>query len=68
MNLEWYREAIEEQYAHTEQGADFGVILCHELHTNDLTFIEVAKKWSISLTLLGLLIADHCARLEIAPK
>lgn len=29
-----------------------------------LTFKELAKKWGISITFLGELIADHCRRLE----
>jgi len=29
-----------------------------------LTFRELAKKWGISVTFLGKLIADHCKKLE----
>ena len=29
-----------------------------------LTFRELAKKWGISVTFLGELIADHCEKLE----
>lgn len=29
-----------------------------------LTFKELAKKWDISVTFLGELIADHCEKLE----
>jgi len=29
-----------------------------------LTFKELAKKWGISVTFLGKLIADHCRKLE----
>jgi hypothetical protein len=29
-----------------------------------LTFKELARKWGISVTFLGELIADHCDRLE----
>ncbi len=29
-----------------------------------LTFKELAQKWGISVTFLGELVADHCARLE----
>lgn len=29
-----------------------------------LTFRELAKKWGISVTFLGELIADHCRKLE----
>ncbi len=29
-----------------------------------LTFRELAKKWGISVTFLGELIADHCVKLE----
>lgn len=69
MNLEWYRKKIEEQYEEfpTGGGGSFGEILCYEIHRNELTFLWLAEKWNISVTLLGLLIADHCARLEDAP-
>lgn len=30
-----------------------------------LTFKELAKKWGISVSFLGELIADHCKRLEM---
>jgi hypothetical protein len=68
VDLSWYREQIEAQYKDTENGADFGVALCHEIHANGMTFIWLAEKWGVSLTMLGLLIADHCARLEAKPK
>lgn len=74
MNLDWYRERVEKYYAKhpTGCGGSFGEILCYELHSQPnsgrsgtgLTFKELAKKWQVSVTLLGLLIADHCARLE----
>jgi len=67
MNLKWYREKISEQYKDSF-GCDFGEILCHEIHTNGLTFLWLAEKWNMSVTMLGLLIADHCARLEKYPE
>ena len=58
----------------------FDEILCFELHSQPvnprmevrttsgfctgLTFKDLAKKWGISVTFLGALIADHCKRLE----
>lgn len=72
MNLKWYREKIEEQYKDKNNPAlcrgGFDEILCHEMHTNGLTFLWLAEKWNMSITMLGLLIADHCARLEIYPE
>jgi hypothetical protein len=44
-------------------GNSFGEILCHELHTQKLTFTRIAEKWNISLEILGELICDHCKRL-----
>lgn len=76
MNLDCYRVRIEQYYANnpTGCGGSFGEVLCYELHSQPdnprgngekgLTFSELAEKWGISVTLLGLLIADHCARLE----
>ena len=52
----------------TGYGASFGELLCHELHSNGLTFVELANKWSISLPTLGELIWDHCCRMEGDPK
>ena len=49
------RESIEAQYVDhpTGCGGSFGEILCWEIHTNGLTFIWLAKKWGMSLTVLG---------------
>jgi len=68
--LERLRRLIEEQYATcpTGCGASFGEILCHELHTEGLTFCGIAAKWGISLATLGGLVADHCERLEEDPR
>ena len=70
MNLEWYREKIEEQYKEnpTGCGGGFDEILCYEIHENGLTFLWLAEKWGISVTMLGLMISDHCAKLEKRPK
>ena len=70
MNLEWYREKIEEQYEKnpTGCGGSFDEILCHEIHTGGLTFLWLAEKWNMSVTMLGLIIADHCAKLEKYPE
>ena len=50
---------------------DFAELLCYEIHhgsdgehTGGLTFNWLAKKWHISVSMLGELIADHCGRLE----
>ncbi len=61
-------------------GGSFGELICFELHSQPvnprmmcksrtgfltgLTFKELAQKWGISVTFLGELIADHCAKLE----
>lgn len=60
---------IEEQYKNnpTGCGGSFGELLCHEIHTNGLTFNWLAEKWGISVTTLGELIWDHCKRLEELP-
>ena len=60
------RRRVVEQYAKnpTGCGESFGEILCWEIHTNGLTFIRLAEKWGISLSLLGELVWDHCKRLE----
>jgi hypothetical protein len=67
--VELCRRLIEEQYERfpTGCGASFGEILCWELHSNGLTFVQIAEKWGISLPTLGSLIADHCNRLEGLP-
>lgn len=60
------RRRVEEQYRDhpTGCGGDFGEILCWEIHVNGLTFIWLAEKWGIPVSVLGQLIADHCNRLE----
>ena len=68
-HIEYIRRSIVEQYSEhpTGCGNSFGEILCHELHTNEMTFIKLAQKWGISLSLLGELVWDHCKRLEDGP-
>ena len=43
---------------------DFGELLCWEVHQNGQTFCWLARKWHISVSMLGELIADHCRKLE----
>lgn len=64
--IESCRRRVEEQYeSHpTGCGCSFGELLCWEIHTNGLTFLWLAEKWGIPVTVLGDLIADHCRRLE----
>jgi len=64
--IESLRRRVEEQYeSHpTGCGGSFGEILCWEIHSNGMTFLWLAKKWGISVSVLGELIADHCRRLE----
>jgi hypothetical protein len=64
-HLARFRRLIEEQYMQNPTGCgnSFGEILCHELHTQKLTFTRIAEKWNISLEILGELICDHCKRL-----
>ena len=64
------RQSIVKQYQPTNSDCkgDFGQILCHEIHTGNLDFIRLAKKWGISLPTLGELIKDHCDRLQELPK
>ncbi len=66
---EYLRRTIEGQYQDypTGRGGSFGEILCHEIHTKELTFVQLAEKWGISLPALGELIWDHCKRLEPPP-
>ncbi len=66
MNLDYHREKVEQYYGEypTGCGGSFGEVLCYEIHCNNRTFRELAEFWGISVTLLGLLIADHCAALE----
>lgn len=67
--LEYYRNSIIEQYEDnpTECGGSFGELLCWEIHSNGLTFLWLAEKWGISVSLLGELIRDHCYKLEALP-
>lgn len=67
--IERQRWLIEEQYKKqpTGCGASFGEILCYELHTGRLTFVQLAEKWGVSLPTLGELVSDHCKRLEDEP-
>ena len=69
-HLEYLRRIIEAQYCNhpTGSGGSFGELLCHELHTNGMTFKWVAEKWGISLPTLGELIWNHCKRLEELPQ
>ena len=73
-DIQRFRRVIERVYR--EAGivyADFGEILCYEIHSNPIcprlpsgtgfTFKELAAKWGITTTFLGELIADHCKRL-----
>ena len=68
--IERCRRMIEEQYLDrpTGCGGSFGEILCHEIHTQGLTFVWLAEKWGVSLAMLGELIADHCRRLDALPS
>lgn len=69
-HIERLRHLIEEQYQSnpTGCGGSFGELLCYELHSGGLTFVEIAEKWSMGLPTLGMLIADHCNRMEEEPK
>jgi len=64
------RESIEEQYRDypTGCGGSFGELLCWEIHSNGMTFNWLAEKWGIPVSILGLLIKDHCDRLHKMPK
>jgi len=74
-----FREEIERRYSDIKWSAGCGMsfdeILCFELHSQPenprafigqlgLTFRELADKWQISVTSLGILIAHHCDRLS----
>lgn len=63
------RAIIENAYKKhsTRCGSSFGELLCYEIHTNNLTFTELSRKWGISLPTLGELIKDHCDRMQILP-
>jgi hypothetical protein len=69
-NLLILRESICSQYEGnpTGCGGSFGEILCYEIHHGNLTFLQLAEKWGITVTTLGELIYDHCKRLEELPK
>ncbi len=64
--IETTRTKIENDYKYnpTGCGGSFGEILCYEIHQNNLTFLWLAAKWEISVSDLGMLILDHCERLE----
>lgn len=64
------RESIHFQYLKfpTGCGGSFGEILCYEIHSGNLTFLQLAEKWGITVTALGELIYDHCKKLEELPK
>jgi len=68
-HIERIRYLIERQYQDnpTGCGRSFGELLCWEIHTNGQTFKWLAKKWGVSLPVLGELIWDHCKRLEDEP-
>lgn len=68
--LESLRASIEEQYraSPTNCGGSFGELLCYEIHSNNLTFSQLAKKWGLPVTTIGELIYDHCKKLENLPN
>jgi len=68
--IERLRGLIEEAYQDypTGCGESFEELLCFELHVGNLTFVQLAEKWGISLPTLGMLIADHCNRMEEDPN
>lgn len=78
-HIESLRNTIVEQYkdSPTGCGSSFGEILCYEQHSGKggnadfdaggLTYLWLAKKWGIPVSLLGSLIKDHCDRLEEMP-
>ncbi len=68
-----FRNKIEDEYRNNPTGCgnSFGEILCYEIHHGSdgeheggLTFLWLAEKWHISVTFLGEVISDHCAKLE----
>lgn len=72
--IEIFRRQIQDAYVKSgSEYADFGEILCYEIHSQPdnprgstrtgLTFKELAEKWEISVSFLGELIADHCRKL-----
>jgi len=64
--LKRFHDMIEEDYSHhpTGCGNSFDEILCHEIHSNGLTFLWLAAKWNIPVSFLGEIIHDHCLELE----
>jgi len=77
--LNLFRKEIERRYADRKWNPvapmGFDEILCFELHSQPdnprsrigqlgLTFRELADKWNISVTDVGILISDHCKRLS----
>ena len=77
--IKQFREHVTEIYRArpTGCGGTFDELLCWEIHEEPvnprmqsdgfctgLTFKELAAKWGITVTFLGELIADHCARLD----
>ena len=74
-HIEFLRRTIEEQYLTIGRVSGFGELLCYEMHHGNggpdgeggLTFIWLAEKWGISVSMLGKLIKDHCDRLEEVP-
>ena len=69
-HLERLRRLIEAQYETNPTGCgdSFGELLCHEIHSQGMTFVWLAEKWGVSLPILGELIWDHCKRLECEPS
>ncbi len=53
-------------YQGLKKGSEVGFdeLLCWEIYENRQTLNTLAKKWNISLSCLGELIADHCRKLE----
>lgn len=68
--IENFRRHIETAYEDhpTGCGGSFGELLCWEIHSNNKTFLGLAEKWGIPVSILGELIWDHCKRLENLPK
>lgn len=72
--IEDCRRRVVDQYTGQTLGSGetngcFGSILCHEIHhggpeCTGLSFIHLAEKWGIPVSVLGEVIYDHCKRLE----
>ena len=58
------KRMIVERYADANLGEDFGPILRHEMSNMGQSYLLLAEKWKISVSLLGELIHDHCKRLK----